>query len=406
MIPTGLLFFSRSGTSLVKPKRRTKIEVRTRKPIQTHKESETPKRSEIYPRIDLCGQEIRLFEMTSASGSTEIHGKFHITKLSESPTYAALSYTWGDIGSQRMITMNGKKLAVGGNLWHFLHHRTAVDLATHRFLWIDAICIDQQDVSERNHQVGLMREIYSKASVVVIWLGRESNDSNVAMEYVAKKGLAPLKPKGPGYRALWTRAQGKALYDLCFRPYWRRVWIIQEILNAQEIVVMCGTKRFEWRAFESLYHKAKVLDLRGWIFHHEFATGLLEGPAMTTVWQRAHYRHPDTPAPLLQELLKVFQDWQCSDSRDKVYGLLGLVGTAEIIAADYSLTGEGVYGQVVASLRYSEEDDGHFCKILRRSLKLPPRKSSEVKIRGNRYYYQDDWPRDIYKWIGGRKYLV
>ncbi|KAF4631343.1 hypothetical protein G7Y89_g6796 [Cudoniella acicularis] len=224
----------------------------------------------------------RLFEITSAPGSMKIHGRFYIVELSDNPTYAALSYTWGDIGSQRMIMINEKKLAVGENLWYFLRHRTTEDLASHQFLWIDAICINQQDVRERNHQVSLMGKIYLKASVVVIWLGRESYDSNVAMEYVAKKGL-----------------------------------IIQEILNAQQIVVICSTKRFEWREFEGLYLKVKVLDLRGWISHHEFAPGLLEGPAITMVWQRAHYLHPDTPAPLLQELIEVFQDWQCSDSRDK-----------------------------------------------------------------------------------------
>jgi hypothetical protein len=89
--------------------------------------------------------------------------------------------------------------------------------------WIDAICIDQANVLERNHQVGLMKQIYTKAANVVVGLGREADHSDLAMSFIAKKGSAPLKPKGDGFRRMWTRDEGKALVALCQRSYWRRI---------------------------------------------------------------------------------------------------------------------------------------------------------------------------------------
>jgi hypothetical protein len=198
------------------------------------------------------------------------------------------------------------------------------------------------------------------------------------MEYVAVEGLKPLKRKGSGYKTLWTRRQAKALSILNERSYWRRVWIIQEVVNANRIVVSCGTKNFEWRALENIYRKLKILEFSGWIQHHEFATGICTGAAMALVRQRAHFRHPDTPTPKLRALLVAFQHSQCSDSRDKVFGLLGLLSAAESNLADYSLTTEQLYGRVVAlecspdtSNSWLRKDDMRFCKMLRKSLKLP-----------------------------------
>jgi len=165
-----------------------------------------------------------------------------------------------------------------------------------------------------------MKQIYTNAANVVIWLGREAEDSDVAMSFVANEGSAPLKPKGGAFRRIWTREQGKALLSLCERPYWRRIWIIQEIIHARQIIVLCGQKIFKWRSFENLYEKLKTIELRGWIAHHEFAARVLGSFASVMVWQRAHWRHPETLAPRLRTLLEVFQDWQCSDIRDKVFG--------------------------------------------------------------------------------------
>ncbi|KAK3389895.1 hypothetical protein B0H63DRAFT_507373 [Podospora didyma] len=72
--------------------------------------------------------------------------------------------------------------------------------------------------------------------------------------------------------------------DLCERRYWRRMWIIPEILQARRITVGCGNKSFAWNDFEALYLRLKTLGDPGWLVHHEFATSVLQSPACVMAW--------------------------------------------------------------------------------------------------------------------------
>lgn len=77
--------------------------------------------------------------------------------------------------------------------------------------WIDAICIDQSNVHEHNHQVDLLKDIYTKATGVYLWLGLEADESDPAMDFIAKKGAGSFRHRGPGFYSLWSRVEGKAL---------------------------------------------------------------------------------------------------------------------------------------------------------------------------------------------------
>ncbi|OAL43075.1 heterokaryon incompatibility, partial [Pyrenochaeta sp. DS3sAY3a] len=88
---------------------------------------------------------------------------------SDFPSYSCLSYMWGDPEEQHAILINGKTFKVRRNLWDFL--RVAQTKLFNNFLWIDALCIDQQNTQERNHQVQQMGNIYSRAKTVLLWLG-------------------------------------------------------------------------------------------------------------------------------------------------------------------------------------------------------------------------------------------
>ncbi|PVH79408.1 hypothetical protein DL98DRAFT_655500 [Cadophora sp. DSE1049] len=327
-----------------------------------------------HPAIDLSCQQIRLFELTSITGASTIEGAFRLVSLSASVTYAALSYTWGNPDENKLIQVGGKRLAIPQNLWWFLHSWDSSKIEKPNLFWIDAICINQANLLERNHQVGLMKQIYRNAMRVILWLGQEANNSDLAMEFMATKGSVPLKRKGYGFRKLWTRDEGKALLVLCERGYWMCIWIIQEIIHARQITVLCGKKSFEWNSFENLYGKLKTLELRSWILHHEYAAVILYSSASVMVWQRAHWRHPETSAPRLRTLLETFEDWQCSDIRDKVYGLLGLVGQDAAVVVDYSKSAEELYDELrTQGLGYKliiGNDYLWFCRLFRRVLKL------------------------------------
>lgn len=117
--------------------------------------------------LDLKGQSVRLVEILSTSQGPEISLKFHTSLLSEvssseNPKYYALSYTWGHSANQKRILVDGMEFYVRENLWFFLQQQTY--LKPHDLIWIDALCIDQGNIHERNHQVGIMAAIFSQVS--------------------------------------------------------------------------------------------------------------------------------------------------------------------------------------------------------------------------------------------------
>lgn len=87
------------------------------------------------------------------------------------PRFHAVSYMWGDGASdnQHTILVNGLDFRVGRNLWDALRHLRHEYRDT-RF-WIDGICIDQNNLAERNQQVRMMGQIYFRARTVIVWLG-------------------------------------------------------------------------------------------------------------------------------------------------------------------------------------------------------------------------------------------
>ncbi|KAF2803485.1 uncharacterized protein BDZ99DRAFT_399646, partial [Mytilinidion resinicola] len=99
--------------------------------------------------------------------------------LGEHPTYEALSYTWGDMSTTTTMDLCGHPFSISNNLESALRHLRQD--SEWRDLWVDAICIDQSNMPERSAQVLKMAEIYRHASKVIVWLGEESSDSNLAM---------------------------------------------------------------------------------------------------------------------------------------------------------------------------------------------------------------------------------
>jgi hypothetical protein len=291
--------------------------------------------------------QIRLFRLARVAQDGKIKGSFVYSGIDSCPKYTALSYAWGQPSSTRTITIEAQDdVEIGENLWWFLYCR-GLTMKKSRLFWIDAICIDQSNVSERNHQVGLMKQIYSTASNVYIWLGRESENSQAAMEFLANECMKPPKRQADEHRPIWDSQEGKAIRDLFERPYWRRMWIIQEIIHANRLTVWCGSQNVDWPVLDRLYLTMKTLEKEDHLPHHEFATDILQSPAFVMVWQRAHWRHPETPIPKLQTLIEVFQGWECADVRDKVYALVSMADQKTAVIPNYSRSPQQIYDDVL-----------------------------------------------------------
>lgn len=201
----------------------------------------------VLPAIDA----IRLLRLHPRQEGSEIRCTLQTTYLSANPTYTALSYEWGEAKNQKTVTLNGQKVCVRANLWRFLSRLShAYD---DRVLWVDAICINQDDNAERNQQVQVMAQIYESASAVWIWLGEDADNASDVFQSVKSAARLEDRSEAVGLDssfALRTNSYlHEAIVDLSKRTYFTRTWIIQEILLAREVVIYCGEHSVEWDAF-------------------------------------------------------------------------------------------------------------------------------------------------------------
>jgi hypothetical protein len=104
-------------------------------------------------------------------------------------------------------------------------------------VWVDALCINQINVQERNNQVAIMGKIFHHATKVLVWLGEAADDSDFLLEHIKPREDWGYDWGGPLDLRTWT-----AMFHFYSRPYWRRVWVIQEILGARCLDLFCGMK--------------------------------------------------------------------------------------------------------------------------------------------------------------------
>ncbi|KAF1361015.1 HET-domain-containing protein [Lizonia empirigonia] len=187
-----------------------------------------------YEPIDLDGHSFRLIRLRRGRSGIQCE-LFHawLDDIDTFMEYEALSYTWGDELETWDIELNGKHLPVRKNLTLALKHLRYPN--QDRILWIDAICIDQDNTKERGHQVGQMSLIYQRADRVLIWLGIATIETDFVWQDLWSRNQPLLHADGNH-----ISRQREGLNILLRRPWFRRVWILQEVANARAARVICG----------------------------------------------------------------------------------------------------------------------------------------------------------------------
>lgn len=170
----------------------------------------------------------------------------------------------------------------------------------------------------------------------------------------------------------WSKTQQKAILALWNRPYWKRVWVVQEVLLAKDIIVICGNHICLWQSFLDTLHRAH--DIRR--MPSQSQQHMRQTPARRLLQHKAKWKTNDWRRSL-HYLIETYSEMEATDARDKVYGLLGLVD-GESILADYSLTTEQVYARILDSELAKLDNKGQrrFCTKLRQALGLGYRKPS------------------------------
>jgi hypothetical protein len=279
-----------------------------------------------HEHLRLNDGSIRLVQIHGGSSKTAPIS-LRITQFStlKRPPYAAISYVWGSSNRLQPITINGKPFMIRPNLWHLLMHLR--QRGESRFLWVDALCINQSDRDERNFHVQFMSRIYEEAELTIVWLGLPSDDRREAraIDFVIEAANHRPGKSGASFRELYLTEKASLrwanLLELCRCAYWSRTWIIQEFLRARRLEVLCGTAKLDWEKFDAFYTQSKPL------LDSDMVSPSLQ-PIMRTIFatipSRLTARRLSHTASVLQELLHEFYDARCTLPRDKVYGMLGI----------------------------------------------------------------------------------
>lgn len=204
---------------------------------------------ERYKYSPLRHDSLRLITLLPESTSSNIRCTIRHCSYEEAAwTYVALSYRWGDSWPTTNIIINGCAMRVAGNLHAWLQaiHEpsviSAVDEAgffANRTFWVDAICINQDDVAERNVQVQQMWRVYSQAVCVLAWLGQPTD--RLSVTFAVAQSLDELDPE------TFEECVPLVCDGLDSCGYFDRVWIVPEILGGENIWLMCGSMLLDWR---------------------------------------------------------------------------------------------------------------------------------------------------------------
>lgn len=206
----------------------------------------------VYKPFDRSLSEIRLIKLLPASdGKTISHCTIEHVDYRDSPPYKALSYIWGNPDATRPIAVNGMELRVTTNLVTALRYLRDLfckqDALT---LWVDAICINQKDKLERGHQVQLMKDIYSKAQMGILWTGELGEDGAAAMDMIQSLSSKELDENDTrtwnSVPALRMIDNWKAVNTYFEGPFWSRVWILQEFLLASSLLLVYGDRILDY----------------------------------------------------------------------------------------------------------------------------------------------------------------
>jgi hypothetical protein len=168
--------------------------------------------------------QIRILQLAPGHKGDTLVGELLVSSFNDNAIdYDALSYMWGDPAPADRISLSGKTLPIASNLTTALHHLRYSDKPL--IIWIDAICIDQQNNDERARQVPLMRHLYKRASIVRIWINEPSVDSKCDAVVALQNFPVDLTNDDERVKSMGDEPTfWDPLVPIFTNKYWMRAW--------------------------------------------------------------------------------------------------------------------------------------------------------------------------------------
>jgi hypothetical protein len=321
---------------------------------------------------------VRVFVLAASSGSTApVHGDIVELRLRDANGergYTALSYVWGENQHTHEVQVGNRQLRVGENLNSALQNLRRRDRPVR--LWVDAICINQDDASERNHQVQQMRSVYSSALETVIYLGDSTGGNTGFSAWNFHATWAINEDGDPDYGlpaskeelAYFRGGPSDVDIDVLSRPWFQRLWVFQEAVVSKILSIQCGRRRISWDDFCKIillsprYHDGYGFSLKRMVqiellrdmFQARCAYQSLHtmGHLLPSWWSQVQpQKHNILNILTLLQQTKILQ---ASDPRDKVFGLMGIADGIDEddprFAVDYGQDCRNIYARFARNL--------------------------------------------------------
>lgn len=318
--------------------------------------------SAIYKPLDTSRSEVRLLQIQKTKPDQPVKCRLRTVSLDDNPIYVALSYVWGDPSITRDIVVDGHVKPVTINLEaalrHVKDHWESLEPDQEFLLWADAVCINQDDIPERNTQVQIMGSIYRKSSMAFVWLGQHDHDTKTAFEcarWVHKHipgsslftaTLTQFKSTTPlsrfefapfsfvEFQHSWTY-----IAQLTRLPWFERAWTFQEAVLPLEVLVLRGIYSLPLECIQSCM--AHVVNYTDTVMSSA-AASIFE----TRLIKNTLAGYPGQIPPYgLERVLVLRRHTKASDPRDVLFSLLGLFHKhySDQIQVDYSMSVKDVF---------------------------------------------------------------
>jgi len=328
----------------------------------------------------LLPDQIRCLRLSPGSDEEPLVGELETIVLNEDDKgqtpFEALSYVWGSNAMTHTLELSGHSISITSSLHSAL---SRLRLASERrTLWADALCINQEDIAEKERQIPLMGRIFGSATHVIVDLGEASDQSDAAIDLMDRhwrtaictgasalrygKALSPvetawlLSMPPDAVDMAWQNhelpevdsAEWDQVWDFLRRPWFSRAWVVQEFVLARDVLCLCGRRAFDWRSIMALFIDyehgrafVNVVYMRWWarpldldlytrhdivrcMFFHR-GVRLLQAtplghnflskmPPETTPWWRNSFL----------DLLYAYRHAGCTIARDRYFAILGL----------------------------------------------------------------------------------
>lgn len=298
----------------------------------------------------LAAREIRLLIPDSSTPENGCSWLLKTVSLDSDTHFDALSYAWGPQAETFSIACNQRQLQVHHNLYNalpYLARRYRAGSSAARPYWIDAICINQADEEEKISQIRLMNAVYQQASKVWVWLGCAQTQEQQNLIPRAIELLPLLVKEQARYRQSSTPQRFETAHELAYlgrdgweailhlmrNPYFRRVWIMQEIALAKEIMFLCGDHEIDAQLMEKAVFDS--WSLRNWLIYDSNGELMrVQAPSHddNIVFMIRHivqgdstHSHAGGNAHQTIRIANLLDDQTCFAPQDRILGMLGMV---------------------------------------------------------------------------------